>query len=80
MELAVDNTGFVEKRDVLLESIKHDEEEVRGAIEELTAAARLQLSLRKYIEEFPLTCLVGSFMIGLWLGSRAAGAAETRRI
>ncbi len=76
----MDNSDFVEQREVLLESIKRDEQEVRGAIQELTAAARLQLSVRKYVEEFPLTCLIGSFLIGLWVGSRAVSATEKRGI
>jgi len=76
----VDNADFVEQREVLLESIKRDEQEVRGAIEELTAAARLQLNVRKYVEEFPLTWLIGSFLIGLWVGSRAVGAPNRRQI
>jgi len=80
MEPAVDNADFVEQREVLLESIKRDEQEVRGAIEELTAAARLQLNVRKYVEEFPLTWLIGSFLIGLWVGSRAVGAPNRRQI
>ena len=78
MEPAVDNADFVEQREVLLESIKRDEQEVRGAIQELTAAARLQLNVRKCVEEFPLTWLIGSFLIGLWVGSRAVGAPEKR--
>ena len=76
----MDNADFVEQREVLLESIKRDEQEVRGAIEELTAAARLQLNVRKYVEEFPLTWLIGSFLIGLWVGSRAVGAPNRRQI
>ena len=76
--MPVDNTDFVEQREDLLESIERDQQEVRGAIQELTAAARLQLNISQRVKDFPLTWLVGSFLIGLWLGTGSAGAQEKR--
>ena len=79
MGLAVDNTDFVEQREDLLESIERDEQEVRGAIQELTAAARVKLNIRENIKEFPLAWLIGSFLVGLWLGGGSGGGAPEKR-
>ena len=73
-ELNVDNTDFAEQREDLLQSIERDREEVRVALQELTGAAELKLDLGERIKASPLTWAIGAFVVGVWLGSRAASA------
>lgn len=66
----MDNTGFAEQREDLLQSIERDQEEVRVAVQDLTGAARSKLDLSEHIKKFPLTWAVGALLVGVWLGSR----------
>jgi hypothetical protein len=74
--LTVDKTDFAEQREELLHGIEQDEEEVRVAVHELTGAARSTLDVTEHIKKFPLTWVVGAFLIGAWLGRRSAPARE----
>ena len=71
----VGDTEYVDQRGELVQSLERDEQELRLAVRELTGAARLKLDLSERIKEFPLTWVIGSFLLGLWLGSRAAPTA-----
>lgn len=77
----MEKTDFAEQREDLLQSIERDQEEVRVAVQELTAAARSTLDVSELIKKFPLTWAMGAFLVGAWLGSRGAplNAAEQRR-
>jgi hypothetical protein len=68
----VDHTAFAEQREELLQSIERDQEEVRGAVQELAGAARLKLDIAERIKAFPLTWMLGAVLVGMWLGSRGA--------
>ncbi len=76
----VDNTDFAEQREDLLQSIEHDQEEVRVAVQELTGAARSTLNASAYIKEFPLAWTMGAFLVGVWLGSRGAPGRATAHL
>lgn len=68
----MDKTDFAEQREELLEGIERDQEEVRAAVHELTGAARSTLNMSEHIKQFPLTWVIGAFLVGVWLGSRGA--------
>jgi len=70
----VDKTDFAEQREVLLQEIERDQEEVRVAVHELTGAAKSTLNVSEHIRQFPLTWAIGAFLVGVWLGSRSAPA------
>ena len=70
----MDKTDFAEQREGLLQGIEHDEEEVRVAVHELTGAAGSVLDVSAHIKTFPLTWVIGAFLVGVWLGSRGAPA------
>jgi hypothetical protein len=72
----VDTTDFTEQREELLHGIEQDEAEVRVAVHELSDAARSTLNVTEHIKKFPLTWVVGAFLIGAWLGRRGAPAHE----
>ena len=63
---------LAEQREDLLESIQHDEDEVRGAIRDLAGAAGFKLNIGEGIRKFPLTWAIGALLVGLWLGRRGA--------
>lgn len=71
-------TDFAEQREDLVESIERNQEEVRLAVQELTDAAQSKLSVSERIAEFPLTWLIGGFLIGAWLGRSASNARQRR--
>jgi hypothetical protein len=77
----VDGTDFADQRQDLLQSIEREQEEVRVAVHELTAAARSTLDLREHVKRYPLTWAMGALLVGLWLGRRGGGGdpADTRR-
>src|SRR5512140_3036366 len=56
---SVEKLDFAEQRDGLLRSIEQDQEEVRGAVQELTSAARSTIDVREYIRESPLAWVMG---------------------
>jgi len=66
----VDNPGFAEQREDLLQSIERDEEVVRVAVQDLTGAAGAKLSMAQSINEYPLAWAISAFLVGAWLGSR----------
>ena len=70
----MDKTDFAEQREDLLQGIERDSEEVRVAVHELTGAARSTLNVSEHIKQFPLTWVIGAFLVGVWLGSRGAPA------
>jgi len=67
-------TDFAEQRENLLQGIERDQEEVRVAVQELTGAARSKLTVTAHIRKYPLTWVIGAFVVGVWLGSRGAPA------
>lgn len=66
----MEKLGFEEQRDGLLRSIEQDQEDVRGAVRELTSAARSTIDVRAYIRESPLAWVMGGVLLGAWMGSR----------
>ena len=77
----MDKTDFAEQREDLLQSIERDQEDVRVAMHQLTGAAGAKLDVSEHIREAPLTWAMGAFLVGVWLGTRAAPlhAAGQRR-
>jgi hypothetical protein len=61
---------YAEQRDVLLESIEREQEELLDAVHDLTESARATFDLGDRIREYPLSWLVGGLLVGLWLGYR----------
>ena len=66
----MEKLDFAEQRDGLLRSIEQDQEEVRGAVQELTSAARSTVNVSEHIRESPLSWVMGGLLVGAWLGSR----------
>ena len=66
--MATETGDFAERREELLQSIEHDEEELREAVHELAEVAEEKLDFAGYIRESPLTWVVGAFCVGMWLG------------
>jgi hypothetical protein len=66
----MDQTEFAEHREALLQTIERDQNDVRVAVQELTAAARSKLNVREHVKGFPLMWAMGAFLVGVWLGSR----------
>jgi len=62
------SSDFAERREDLLQSIEHDEEELRDAMHELAGVAEHKLDIAEYIRDAPWSWLVGAFCVGLWLG------------
>lgn len=77
----MDNPDFTEQRDDLLRSIEIDRHEVRVALRELSGATAQNFDVGEHIRSSPLTWTLAGFLVGIWLGSRAARAesAGTRR-
>jgi hypothetical protein len=66
----MDDVAYDDHREMLQESIERDAEELRHAVHELTAAARVRFDLGARIMQSPLAWLLGGFLFGVWLGSR----------
>ena len=66
---------FAERREGLRQSIERDQEEVRGAVQELVDAAQARFDFRERVKESPLAWVIGACLVGLWLGSRGAPTA-----
>jgi len=62
--------GAVEREEALRHSIKHNEAELREAVDEITTAVKGELSLRGHIAEHPVPWLLGGIVLGLWLSRR----------
>ena len=75
----MDKPDFAEQREELLQRIEQDQEEVRVAMHELTRAVEFKLDVRVYIKRFPLTWVIGGFLVGMWLGSRGAPGEVARQ-
>ena len=71
----MEHVDFAERREGLLQSIERDQEEVRGAVQELVDAAQVRFDVRERVKESPLAWVIGACLVGLWLGSRGAPAA-----
>ncbi len=65
----MEDSEFAEQREDLLQSIKRDEEVVRGAVRDLTDAAGSKLNFGERIKKYPLTWTLGALLVGLVLGS-----------
>lgn len=74
----MDNIEFAEQREDLLQSIQRDEEEVRAAVQQLTTAARSHLEVREYIKAFPMSWMIGAFLVGAWLGISGPSRTQGR--
>ena len=68
----MEKTDFAEQREDLLQSIERCQKEVNVAMHELTGAAGSKLDVSAHIKQFPLTWVIGAFLVGIWLGSRGA--------
>lgn len=68
----MDTSEFGGQRVELVEAIRHDEEELREAVQELAGAARSTFTLSERVRAAPLEWLVGGLLLGLWLGGRPA--------
>ncbi|MFN2376271.1 MAG: hypothetical protein ABR538_07020 [Candidatus Binatia bacterium] len=64
--------NFAEQRADLLLSIEREQDDVRVALHELTDAAGDKLDAAAYIRSSPLAWTLGAFLVGAWLGTRAA--------
>ena len=54
---------------------------MRVAMHELAGAAGSKLDVSEHIKKFPLTWVIGAFLVGIWLGShgtRVDGAGQGR--
>ncbi len=71
---------FADQREHLMQSIERCKKEVSVAVHELTgAAAGSRLNVSTCIKQFPLTWVIGAFLVGIWLGSdgtRVDGARQ----
>jgi hypothetical protein len=73
--------NFAEQREQLTQSIERCQKEVNVAMHELTDAAGSKLDVSTHIKQFPLTWVIGAFLVGIWLGShgtRVDGAGQGR--
>ena len=73
--------NFAEQREHLTQSIERCQKEVNVAMHELTGAAGSKLDVSAHIKQFPLTWVIGAFLVGIWLGShgtRVDGAGQGR--
>ena len=59
-----------ESEAALRQSIKHNEAELRDAVDEMTTAVKSELTLRGHIAEHPVPWLLGAIVLGLWLSRR----------
>jgi hypothetical protein len=78
----MEHDDYTEQRDGLLESIERDREDVRVAMHELSEAAHVKLDLldiSTHIRSSPLAWTVAAFLLGAWLGERAASAGNGQR-
>jgi len=66
----MEDIPFATQREDLLQSIERDQEEVRVAVQQLADVAEAKLDVGERIKAFPLTCVVGAFLVGVWLGSQ----------
>lgn len=56
--------------------VERDRRELRAAVRELKDAVRTQVPAGPGVGDRPYTWLLGTFLIGLWLGARRAGGRE----
>ena len=70
----MDSVAYDNQRQMLQQTIKCDQEELREAVQELAETARVRLRFAERIKESPLPWLVGGLLFGLWLGSQRGGA------
>lgn len=66
----MEDTPFATQREDLLQSIERDEEEVRVAVQQLADVAGSKLDVGERIKAFPLTWVLGAFLVGAWLGQQ----------
>lgn len=57
----------VDEKEALRQSIERNEAELRDAVEDLTAAVKIEVSLAGQIVERPLPWLCGGFVVGMLL-------------
>lgn len=66
----MDSVSYDDQRERLHASIERDAEELRDAVQELSAAARVRFDLGEHIKEFAFAWLLGGFLFGVWLAAR----------
>jgi hypothetical protein len=64
--------AYAEQIEALQESLEHDREELRAAVERVKRAAREPLAVKKKIRERPTPWVFGAALLGLWLGARVS--------
>ena len=64
----------METRQQLLASAERHEQELEKALVDLKHAVQRPFAIGDHIREHPLPWLIGSLLIGLWLGSRSGKA------
>jgi hypothetical protein len=62
--------AYAEQIEVLQESLEHDREELRAAVERMKRAVREPLAVKRRIRERPTPWVFGAALFGLWLGAR----------
>ena len=60
----------LDEREALVQSIEEDKAELLDAVGELQTVVKHQFELREWIADNPLPWLLGSLVLGLWLGTR----------
>jgi len=64
--------AYAEQIEALHESLDHDREELRAAVERVKRAVREPLAVKRKIRERPTPWVFGAVLVGLWLGARGA--------
>lgn len=67
----MNDISYDEQREMLRQTLEHDEEELHEAFHGLTDTARVRLDFAERIKESPLAWLLGGLLFGLWLGGRS---------
>lgn len=78
-ESTEEGLSFATQRETLVQAIERDQEEVRDAAQQLADVAGSKLDVGERIKAFPLTWVLGAFLVGVWLGSRGGPIAVTER-
>jgi hypothetical protein len=62
--------SLAEQREALRESAERDEAELRSAMEDLGDVAQTRFDFRSHVAANPWPWMLGSFLLGVWLGRR----------
>lgn len=63
---------YAEQIEALHESLEHDREQLREAVERMKRAVKEPLAVKRRIRERPTPWVFGAALIGLWLGARTS--------